>query len=96
MPTFMAIHSWKKEDANTIAKKVIEGMQKLPEGMQICFAYLKADQTGGWCVWQGESAEQIANTLREAAPEMKTDAVQILQWFPPSLDVYAIMHSMLT
>ena len=96
MPLFVATHKWKKENVKTVARKVIEAMGKLPEGVNLCCSYLRADMTGAWCVWEAKSAEQIKNHLTKMVPEMETDVVPAIQWFPPSADIYAIMHTLIS
>jgi hypothetical protein len=53
MPLFVAMHKWKKENL-TVARKVIEAMGQLPEGVSLCCSYLTADRTGAWCAWQAK------------------------------------------
>lgn len=92
MPLFVAVHKWKKEDLKTVARKVIEAGNQPIEGFKMCSAYLRADQTGAWCVWEAKKAEQVKDFLNKWVPEMETEVLPVLQWFPPSADLYAITH----
>jgi len=96
IPLFIVVHKWKKEEFKTVAKKVIEAMQQLPEGMAMCTSYCDANQTGAWCLWEAESAEQLEKFLKKMIPEMSCDAKPVVQFFPPSPDLYMLMHTILS
>jgi hypothetical protein len=93
MPTFVAIHKWKKEDFKTVAKKIIEA--KLPNDAKLCSTYVKKDMIGGWCVWEAASEKPILNFVK-TIPEMGTEVVEAGQWFPPSFDLYGIIHALIS
>jgi hypothetical protein len=95
MPLFMVVHKWKKKDFNTVGKKVIEAMAQLPEGMAMCSSYCDADQTGAWCLWEAKSAEQLVEFFKNM-PIMSSDVKPVLQFFPPSADLYQMIHIMLS
>jgi len=96
MPLFVAIHKWKIEDLTTVTRKVIEALQQIPEGVCMCSSYLDSGQTGAWCVWEAKSKEQVKDFLTEKVPEMETDVKPVLQFFPPSPDIYALIHALVT
>jgi len=96
MPLFVAVHKWKKKDLKIVAKKVIEAGNQPIKSFKMCYAYMKADQTGAWCVWEAEKAEQVKNFLTKWVPEMETEVLQVLQWFPPSADLYTITHVLIS
>jgi len=92
MPLFVAIHKWKKEAFVTVGSKVMAALQQLPKGVTLCSSYVTDD--GGWCVYQAESSkagEPIQQFLTKAVPEMETKVKPVLQFFPPSQDLYALM-----
>ena len=95
MALFMVVHKWKKEDFNTVGKKVIELMQQVPEGVGMCSSYCSADQTGAWCLWEAGSVEQLENIFK-TVHEMSSDIKPVVQFFPPSEDLYQIMHIILS
>lgn len=90
----MATHTWKKEDFRTVAKKVVEALQQIPEGITFCLSYATAEMDGAWCVWEAESADLVKNFLTEKVPEMETEVTPILQFFPPHPDLYGILHTL--
>jgi hypothetical protein len=96
MPLQFAIHKWKKEKMPTVARKVIEALQQVPEGVNICSSWISAGQDGAWCVWEAESPEQVKKFLTAQVPEMETEVKPVLQWFPPSPDLYAFIHTLVT
>jgi len=96
MTIFMTTHKWKKEDLKTVAKKVIEAMGQTLEGAKMISSHLRADQCGAWCVWEAKSAEQVHDFLAKWIPEMETEVVPVLQWFPPSADLYSITHVLIS
>jgi hypothetical protein len=91
----MVVHKWKKEDFNTVGKKVIEAMMQVPEGMAMCSSHCKADQTGAWCVWEAESGEKLAEFLGKIE-EMTSEVTPVVTFYPPSPDLYKIMHIILS
>ena len=63
---FIVYHKWQQEQTKAIAKKVIEAMANLPEGMALMASYFRADQTGTVCTWQAKDC------LTKMIPEMGT------------------------
>jgi len=96
MPLFVAIHKWKLEDLATVTRKVIEALQQIPKGVCLCSSYIDAEQTGAWCVWEAETAKQVKDFLTRKVPEMKTDVKPVLQFSPPSPDLYALIHTLVS
>ena len=88
-------HKWPKENTKTVSKKVIEALAQPPEGSAVVSSYLRADSTGAVCIWQAKSAEEIGDYIRKMVPEMETDVVPALQFFPPAADIYTIMHELI-
>ena len=96
MPLFAATHTWKKEDLITVASKVMAALQQLPKGVTLCSSYLTMDSA--YCVYQAESSEageQTQQFLTKMVPEMETTVKPVLQFFPPSQDLYALMQQLI-
>ncbi len=96
MALFIMYHKWKREETKLVAKKVIEALAQVPEGTALVSSYMRADQTGAVCIWQARTAEQIQDYIRKMVPEMETDVVPALQFFPPAADIYSVMHSLIS
>lgn len=95
MPLFVAVHKWKKEDFVTVSKKVLRALGSLPQGVSLCSSYVY--DTGAWCVYTAESSEageQVKAFLAQV-PEMETEVVPVLQFYPPSPDIYAMIYNLL-
>jgi len=98
MPKFIAIHKWKKGDYATVARKVIEALPHLPEGITLTYAYVAGSQDGGWCIYEAKTekgGEQIESFLKKNVPEMDTITKPILQFAPPGPDLYMLTHSLI-
>jgi hypothetical protein len=89
-------HTWKKENTKVVAKKVIEALAQPPEGATLVSSNMRADQTGAVCIWQAKSGEHLQEWIRRMVPEMTADVVPCLQFFPPSPDIYSIMHVLIS
>jgi len=90
---YLFIHTWKKEDFKTVAKKVIEAMPGLPKGSSMVSSQVDARLTGAWCVWDTEKPEEVKSFLAKAVPEMHTtEIVPVLQFVPVGGDSFKIMH----
>ena len=90
---FVAVHTWKKEDFVAVGQKVLEALASLPKGITLCSSYVY--DSGGWCVYSGESSDaagKIKAFLTKNVPKMKTDVTPVLQFFPPSQDIYPLIH----
>jgi hypothetical protein len=96
MALFIMYHKWPKENVKMVAKKVIEALAQVPEGSALVSTHLRADMAGAVCIWQAKSAEQIQDYIRKMVPEMETDVVPALQFFPPAADVYTVMHALIS
>ena len=96
MALFMMSHKWKKEDFKLVTKKVIECLAHVPEGTAVLSTYSKVDSTGAVCIWQANSGEQIVDYMRKTVPEMESDVVPVLQFFPPAPDIYTIIYSLIS
>lgn len=89
---FVAEHTWKAKDFMTVGKKILGVLSKLPEGVALCSSYVH--DTGGWCVYSAESMDAGAKVqafLTAAAPEATTKVTPVLQFFPPSPDIYPLI-----
>ena len=89
---FVAVHTWKAEAFVTIAKKVLGALGNLPKDIVLCSSYVH--NTGGWCIYSAESqgaGKQIKDFLTTSVPEMTTDVTPVLQFFPPSPDIYPLI-----
>ena len=96
MALLIMYHKWPKENVKVVAKKVIECLAQVPEGTALVSSHLRADMTGAVCIWQAKSAEQIQEYIGKMVPEMETDVVPAFQFFPPSADVYTVMHALIS
>jgi hypothetical protein len=92
MSYFLALHTWKEEDLKVVARKVIEAIPSLPIGTTLLSSFIDARQIGAYCVYETEKPEDLKEFLEERAPEMTTEMIPILQFFPPAADVYKLMH----
>jgi hypothetical protein len=96
MSFFVAVHTWKKEDFVTVAKRVIEVLADPPEGIVLCSSYVY--DTGAWCVYTSElsnAEKKIEDFLKKSVPKMKTEVKPVLQFFPPSQDIYPLVHQII-
>jgi len=96
MALFVAVHKWKKEDFVKVARKVLEALGSLPEGINLCSSYVY--DAGAWCVYSSEASEaakKIKAFLTEKVPEMTTEVTPVLQFFPPSADIYPLIHKVI-
>jgi hypothetical protein len=90
---YLLVHTWKKEDFKTVAKKVIEAMPGIPKGSSMVNSHVDARLTGAWCVWDTEKPEEVKSYLAKAVPEMHTtEVVPVLQFVPVGGDSFKIMH----
>ena len=94
MAKYLAVHVWEKEDFATVGKKVIEGMPGLPEGVILRSSHCDARKTGAWCLYELDRPEVLEEFWAEQVPEMKTELIPVIQFFPPSEDLYKMMHAM--
>lgn len=94
MPLFMATHKWKPEDFKKVAKTVIETLPKLPEDLSLLHSWINADMSGGWCVWDAKSGEDLEKVLKGMIPD--TVVKPILTFAPPTQDLYQILHIVIT
>ena len=91
----IAIHQWKHEDLKTVTKKVIEVLQTPPSGISLLETWISGDEA--WCIWEGASPElgkHVKAYLDSRIPEMYTEVKEVIQWFPPSADIYAFIHGL--
>ena len=90
---YLLVHTWKKEDFKTVARKVIEAMPGIPKGSSMVSSQVDARLTGAWCVWDTEKPEDVKNYLAKAVPEMHTtEIIPVLQFVPVGGDSFKIMH----
>jgi len=94
MPLIFAWHSWKKENFVTVTRKVVEALQQLPEGVTFCSSWVNSDMTKAWCVWEAKSAQQVKDYLKKKVPEMETDTTPAIVFFPPTQDLYGVIHTL--
>ncbi|HDO41514.1 MAG TPA: hypothetical protein ENH03_01240 [Candidatus Bathyarchaeota archaeon] len=95
MPLFLAIHKWKKEDNMTVTRKVLEVLRSLPEDICPCFSYV--GNLEAWCIYKAkskEAGEKIKEFFEQRIPEMETEVKPVLQFYPPSPDIYTIIHTL--
>ncbi len=89
---YMVVHTWKKENFKTVGRKVVEVLPRLPKGTAIVSSLTDARQTGAWCVYETEEPTQLKALLDKNVPEMTSEILPVMQFFPPGPDVYKIMH----
>ena len=95
MGLYLIIHKWKAEDTKKVARKVIEALTNLPEGFKICSSYLLPEDSKAVCVWEAPSATELTKFFKENIPEMEEKGTYpAIQFYPPSMDIYKIMHSL--
>jgi Domain of unknown function (DUF3303) len=92
VPLYMVVHTWKKEDFKVIGRKVIEALQNLPNGTTIVSSMTDARQTGAWCVYDTDKPAELKTFLDRNVPEMTSEVLPVVQFFPPSPDLYKIVH----
>ncbi len=85
---------WKREDDVTVTRKVIEAMQKAPEDIKLCAGY--TGECEAWGLLEAKSKEQAKAFITENIPEMEIEVKPVLQFYPPSLDLYTVIHQMIT
>jgi hypothetical protein len=97
LASFMVLHSWRQKDFATTARKVIEALSKLPEGITCRYSWVAASQDSAYCIYEAnaDKGAVIADFLRNAVPEMTSEVKQVLMFAPPSQDLYMIMHSLI-
>ena len=69
----------------------------LPEDICLCCSYVAGLEA--WCIYKAkskEAGEKVKDFLREKVPEMETEVKPVLQFYPPSPDLYALMHTLVT
>jgi len=96
MTLFIMYHKWQKENTKVVARKVIEALANPPEGAVLVSSHMRADQTGAVCIWQAKSEQPLKDWIIRMVPEMGTDMVPALTFFPPSPDIYSIMHVLIS
>ena len=94
MPFYMVVHTWKKEDFKVVGRKVIEVLQRLPRGTALVSTMTDARQTGAWCVYDTDKPEEVKALLQKNVPEMTSEVLPVIQFFPPGPDLYKIIHSL--
>lgn len=90
----MAIHKWKPQDFKKTAKTVIETLPKLPEDLCLLHSWLTPDMSGGWCIWEAESGEELEKALKGMIPD--TTVKPVLTFAPPTQDLYQLLHIVLS
>ena len=93
---FEAEHTWNAKDFVTVGKKFLGALNNLPEGIALCSSFVH--NTGGWCVYSAEpmnAGVKIQAFLTAAVPEAKTKVTPVLQFFPPSPDIYPLISNII-
>jgi hypothetical protein len=88
----MCVHTWKKEDFKVVGKAVIEVLPQLPKGTTLVYSMTDARQTGAWCVYDTDKPSEVKALLDKHIPQMTSEMLPIIQFFPPSADIYKILH----
>jgi len=89
---YMCLHTWKKEDFKVVGKNVVEAIPQLPQGTTLVYSMTDARQTGPWCVYDTDKPDEVKALLDRHVPQMTTEFVPVIQFFPPSADIYKILH----
>ncbi|MCX6651299.1 MAG: hypothetical protein NT131_06565 [Methanomassiliicoccales archaeon] len=92
MSHFLALHTWKKENFKVVGRKIVEALPNLPKGSAIVYSFTDARQTGAWCIYETEKPEEVKQFLDKRVPEMTTEMIPVLQFFPPGMDLYTLVH----
>jgi hypothetical protein len=92
VPLYMCVHSWKKEDFKAVGRKVVEVLPRLPKGTTLVYSMTDARQTGAWCVYDTDKPDEVKALLDQNVPEMTSEMLPVLQFYPPGPDVYKILH----
>lgn len=92
MPLFIALHTWKEEDLKEVGRKVIEAMPNMPKGVTMISSFLDARKIGSWCIYETENPNELKEFLDENVPEMTTEMIPVIQFCPPSADLYKLIH----
>jgi hypothetical protein len=88
MTLILVTHSWKSEQYKIVARKVIEALQNLPKGTAIVSSHVDAQLSGAWCVYETENPDGLVKYLEKSVPEMTSQAIPVIQFFPPGPDLY--------
>jgi len=88
----LALHTWKKENLKVVSRKVIEALPSLPKGSTIVSSNIDARQIGAWCFYETEHPEEVKKFLEARVPEMTTEMIPVIQFYPPGADSYKLMH----
>lgn len=94
MTLCLVTHSWKSEQYKLVARKVIEALQNLPKGTTIVNSHVDARLNGAWCVYETGNPDELVNYLTKSVPEMTSQAIPVIQFFPPGPDLYKMIHVM--
>ncbi|KAF5074356.1 hypothetical protein DSECCO2_182500 [anaerobic digester metagenome] len=90
----MVTHSWKSEQYKLVARKVIEALQNLPKGTAIISSHVDARLNSAWCVYETGNPDELVSYLVKSVPEMTSQAIPVIQFFPPCADLYKMIHVM--
>ena len=95
MTTFVAVHTWKKDDYVAVAGKVFRLCASYPEGVCLCAFYVH--DTGAWSVYTAgeDGATQIQDFFTTHVPEMTTKVTPVLTSFPPTLEIYPLIGTIM-
>jgi len=96
MTFFIAIHKWKREDDLVVSKDVLKAIQSIPKDLCLCASYV--GELEAWCIYEAkskEAGELIEKFFEENVPKMETEVKPVLQFAPPSKDLYVIMYNLL-
>jgi hypothetical protein len=92
VPLYMCVHTWKKEDFKVVGRKVVEVLPRLPKGTSLVSTMTDARQTGAWCVYDTDKPAEVKALLDKNVPEMTSEMLPVIQFFPPGPDLYKIVH----
>jgi len=76
-------------------RKVLEVLQSLPEDVCLCFSYIR--NLEAWCIYKAKSKEagkKVKEFFEQKIPEMETEVKPVLRFYPPSPDIYTIIHTL--
>jgi hypothetical protein len=92
MAFFIALHTWKEEDFKVVGRKVIEMIPNMPKGTTMINSFADARQIGAWCIYETENPDEVKAYLDDSIPEMTTELIPVIQFCPPSADLYKLIH----
>lgn len=71
-------------------------MENVPEGFNLYASYVAVEEAKAICIWKAPSTEALNRFFEEKTPGMKQKVYKIMQFYPPSIDLYSMIYSILS